>query len=91
MNFAAAHFSGDVFRKVALVRFDELYPGLVDEIVKKNALGLLVILPSEATQQSSIAPKQLKVWEDIQNKMATESIAVPVYFAYETNQLFDLH
>jgi len=33
----------------------------------------------------------LKIWEDIQFKLATDSIAVPVYFAYETDQLFELH
>jgi len=27
----------------------------------------------------------LKIWEDIQFKLATDSIAVPVYFAYETD------
>lgn len=91
LNYAAAHPSGDVFRKVALVRFDELYPALVNEVLSKGALGLVVILPSGAREQMSIAPKQLKVWEDIQQKMATESIAIPVYFAYETDKLFDLH
>ena len=53
-------------------------------MIVKNPLGLLVILPADVTQ-SSISPKQLKLWEDMQSKMSTESIAVPVYFAYETN------
>jgi hypothetical protein len=26
LNFAAAHFKGDIFRKVALIHFSELYP-----------------------------------------------------------------
>jgi hypothetical protein len=48
LNFAAAHSSGDVFRKVVIVRFDEIYPGLINDILQKNALGLLVILPGDA-------------------------------------------
>ena len=91
LNFAAAHPSGDVFRKVVLARFDEIYPGLANDVIGKGALGMVVILPGTAREQMAIPPKQLKVWEDIQNKLATESIAVPVYFAYETDKLFDLH
>ena len=82
LNYAAAHPSGDIFRKVALVRFEELYPALVNEVLSKGALGMVVILPSRARDQMSIAPKQLKVWE---------AIAIPVYFAYETDKLYDLH
>ena len=33
INFAAAHPSGDVFRKVVVVRFDELYPTLITDVV----------------------------------------------------------
>lgn len=65
LNFAAAHPMGDIFRKVVVVRFDELYPELINETASKNALGLLVILPSDAHSTNSIALKQLKVWEDI--------------------------
>lgn len=52
---------------------------------------MVVILPGTAREQMAIPPKQLKVWEDMQNKLASESIVVPVYFAYETDKLFDLH
>lgn len=80
-----------MFRKVVLARFDELYPSLVNDVIGKGALGMVVILPGTAREQMAIPPKQLKVWEDMQNKLASESIAVPVYFAYETDKLFDLH
>ena len=45
LNFAAAHFSGDIFRKVALLHFNEIYPEVVQHIFAKNPMSLLVILP----------------------------------------------
>lgn len=46
LNFAAAHFSGNIFRKVAVIHFNELYSEVTDNILSKSPLGLLVILPT---------------------------------------------
>ena len=48
LNFAAAHFTGNVFRKVAVIHFNELYAEFTDQILQKSPLGLLVILPNPA-------------------------------------------
>jgi hypothetical protein len=46
LNFAAAHFSGNIFRKVAVIHFNELYADVTENIFSKSPLGLLVILPT---------------------------------------------
>ena len=46
LNFAAAHFSGDIFRKIAVIHLSEIYPEAMTQIFGKNPMGLLVILPS---------------------------------------------
>lgn len=45
VNFAAAHFAGDIFRKVAVIHFNELVPDVLNRIFEKNPLSLLIILP----------------------------------------------
>ena len=89
MNYAAAHFSSDVFRKVAVIHFDELYPEVIQHIIQKNPLGLLIILPEASQAKAKIS--QLKIWDDIQNRLVTESIVIPVYFAFETQALMELY
>ena len=32
INFAAAHYYGDIFRKVALLQFIEIYPDVLNQI-----------------------------------------------------------
>ena len=91
LNFAAAHFTGNVFRKVAVIHFNELYSDVTYQILQKSPLSLLVILPSPADYRQQFDSARTKIWEDIQQKLATESIAVPVYFAYETQSLLELH
>jgi len=63
LNFAAAHFSGDVFRKVATIHFEELYSEALQDIIKKGPLGLLVILPESNSARRNFG--KYKIWEDI--------------------------
>lgn len=49
LNFAAAHHSGDIFRKVVVIHFSELYPEALQDIIRKGPLGLLVVLPESGT------------------------------------------
>lgn len=90
MNFAAAHFSGDIFRKVSLIHFNDLYPDVVTEIFSKNPMSLIIILP-EGNNERHFSSSQQKVWEYIQYQLATEKIAMPVYFAFETQKLQELY
>jgi hypothetical protein len=54
LNFAAAHFQGDIFRKVALIHFNDLYSGVVFNLLNKSPMGLLVVLPSSRYNESGV-------------------------------------
>lgn len=47
LNFAAAPYNGDIFRKVAVIHFNELFRDAVKTIISKHPMGLLVILPNQ--------------------------------------------
>ena len=89
LNFAAAPYTGDIFRKIAVVHFTELHRDTIKNIVSKHPMGLLVILPTEIDRKTQ--SKQLQVWEDIQNTLTVDAVAIPVYFAYETQALRDYY
>ena len=47
LNFAAAPYNGDIFRKVAVIHFNELFKDAVKTIIAKHPMGILVILPTQ--------------------------------------------
>jgi len=88
LNFAAAHFTGDVFRKVAVIHFNELFDNALQQIIQKKPMGILVVLPDPGSiHQTPDFTRQLKIWEEFQIQLTTSSIAVPVYFAFESKEV----
>ena len=63
LNFASAHYKGDVYRKIAIIHFNELFSDVLEIIMQRSPLGLLVILP-QSIDKKDHAPR-LKIWEDI--------------------------
>ena len=63
LNFAAAHYKGDIMRKIAVIHFNELFGDLLSTIMPKHPLGLLVILPNKIHPVDHQG--RLKIWADI--------------------------
>jgi hypothetical protein len=52
-------------------------------------MGLLVILPTSVGNTRN--NPSMKIWEDMQLQLTRGSVAIPVYFSYESATLLDLY
>ena len=93
LNFAASHYTGDIFRKVALIHFNELIlssdPNFISKVFSKNPLSILFILPRDF--ESAGSTPNMKLWEDVQMQLTGQAIDIPVYFSFETEDLVELY
>lgn len=95
LNFAAAHYSGDIFRKVVLLHFNDALRfeshATITQIFAKSPMSVLFILPSEFEVARRQTTPNFKIWEDIQLLLTSQSIDIPVYFSFESKELIALY
>lgn len=75
-------------RKVVIARLEELTHGQFSEIVQQGAAGLLVLLPANL---SSIPLDRQQHLMELEHILLEEAVPMPVYFAYETDELRNMY
>ena len=87
MNYLGSYFKGDCLRKIALVGLNEITKlSEIEALVKSNANAILFIVPKGPYQ---------KIFNDLVSKiqvfLSQQTIYLPVYFAYENDELKSLY
>ena len=87
MNYLGSYFKGDCLRKIALVGLNEITKlSEIEALVKSNANAILFIVPRGPY------PKLFKeLVSKIQAFLSQQTIYLPVYFAYENDELRALY
>ena len=87
MNYLGSYFKGDCLRKIALVGLNEITKlSEIEALVKSNANAILFIVPRGPY------PKLFKeLVSKIQAFLSQQTIYLPVYFAYENDELKSLY
>ena len=87
MNYLGSYFKGDCLRKIALVGLNEITKlSEIEALVKSNANAILFIVPKGPY------PKLFKdLVSKIQAFLSQQTIYLPVYFAYENDELISLY
>ena len=87
MNYLGSYFKGDCLRKIALVGLNEITKlSEIEALVKSNANAILFIVPRGPY------PKLFKeLVSKIQAFLSQQTIYLPVYFAYENDELRSLY
>uniref|UniRef100_A0A1E1X949 Nicalin n=1 Tax=Amblyomma aureolatum TaxID=187763 RepID=A0A1E1X949_9ACAR len=80
--------SSSYHRKVVIARFTDLTHGQFNEVIQQGAAGVLIFLPQNI---SGIPPEKLKVLMELEHALLEDAVPVPVYFAYETEELKDMY
>lgn len=87
LNLVAAHFKGDVLRKISLIRFQELTIESIQQTITKRASGILIILPERNTE----VLEQNEKWQIVQSQLLSKTIFIPVYFVWENEDINNLY
>ena len=87
MNYLGSYFKGDCLRKIALVGLNEITKlSEIEALVKSNANAILFIVPRGPYQ---------KLFKELVGKiqafLSQQTIYLPVYFAYENDELKSLY
>ena len=87
MNYLGSYFRGDCLRKIALVGLNEITKlSEIEALVKSNANAILFIVPKGPYP---------KIFNELISKfqifLSQQTIYLPVYFAYETEELKSLY
>ena len=87
MNYLGSYFKGDCLRKIALVGLNEITKlSEIEALVKSNANAILFIVPKGPY------PKLFKdLVSKIQAFLSQQTIYLPIYFAYENDELISLY
>ncbi|KAH9370759.1 hypothetical protein HPB48_016187 [Haemaphysalis longicornis] len=80
--------SSSYHRKVVIARLTDLTHGQFNEVVQQGAAGILIFLPQNFT---TIAPDKLKALMELEHALQEDAVPIPVYFAYETDELKDMY
>lgn len=80
--------SSSYHRKVVIARLTDLTHGQFNEVVQQGAAGILIFLPQNFT---TIAPDKLKALMELEHALQEDAVSIPVYFAYETDELKDMY
>lgn len=83
MNYLGSYFKSDCLRKIALVGLNEITKlSEIEALVKSNANAILFIIPKGPYQ---------KIFKELINQIqiyfSQQTIYLPVYFTYETEEL----
>jgi len=93
-SLVGTHFSGDLLRKLALIRLSELNEENLNNLFNKKPSGLLIILPKD-----QIGDKEASFWGVISENLSnieysseskvivSRSIQIPVYFCEESETI----
>ena len=87
MNYLGSYFKGDCLRKIALVSLNEITKlSEIEALVKSNANAILFIIPKGP---------YTKLFNDLISKiqvyLSQQTIYLPVYFSYETDELKNIY
>lgn len=80
--------SSSYHRKVVIARLTDLTHGQYNEVVQQGAAGILIFLPQNFT---TIGPDKLKALMELEHALQEDAVPIPVYFAYETDELKDMY
>ncbi len=87
LNLVAAHYKGDVLRKISLIRFQELTTESIQQTISKRASGILIVLPERNTE----VLEQNEKWQIVQSQLLSKTIYIPVYFIWENEDINNLY
>eukprot|EP01122_Echinamoeba_exundans_P010322 TRINITY_DN3839_c0_g1_i1.p1 TRINITY_DN3839_c0_g1~~TRINITY_DN3839_c0_g1_i1.p1 ORF type:complete len:564 (+),score=156.74 TRINITY_DN3839_c0_g1_i1:51-1694(+) len=75
-------------KHLLVVPIEQLSAASLDDILNtKQAAGLLLLLPKEGQQ---LTVEQQAEWSEVETRLATESFAVPIYFAFRGDEASNL-
>ena len=87
MNYLGSYFKGDCLRKIALVGLNEITKlSEIEALVKSNANAILFIVP-----KGPYTKLFNELISKIQVYLSQQTIYLPVYFAYETEDLKNIY
>jgi hypothetical protein len=85
LNYIGSYYKADNLRKIALVPLKEISDlSEVERVVKSNANSILFIIPNETTSVFQ------QLIDSIQIYLSEQTLYIPVYFTYETEELNEI-
>ncbi len=75
-------------RKCVVVRWRGLTLERVRDLLKRGAGSLLILLPGEWAGQGE---EERQAWMELEEELMAEDMPVPVYLAWEDEQLLEIH
>ncbi|XP_035233238.1 nicalin-1-like isoform X1 [Stegodyphus dumicola] len=75
-------------RRCVVARLSELTFAHYQEIIHQNAGGLLILISANL---SSIPSSEQQVIMELEKHMLEDDVTIPVYFAYETEEILDMY
>ncbi|XP_055930625.1 BOS complex subunit ncln-like [Argiope bruennichi] len=75
-------------RKCVVARLTELTYSQYQDLIQQNAGGLLILIPQNL---SSLPVADQQVVMQLEKHILEEDVAIPVYFAYETEELLEMY
>jgi NTP pyrophosphatase (non-canonical NTP hydrolase) len=91
INYIGSYYKGDNLRKIALVPLREITEiSDIDKVVKSNANSILFILPNPEKGKLKYTSDFEKLINEIQIYLSEQTLYIPVYFTYETEELMEI-
>ena len=75
-------------RKCVIIRWSELTMDFFREMIEHGAGSLLILLPRDWLGED---PAVLREWMELEQELLALEIAIPVYLAYESPELLEIH
>ncbi|GFT29932.1 nicalin-1 [Nephila pilipes] len=75
-------------RRCVVARLSEFTLAQYQELINQNAGGLLILIPKNIT---SLPLPEQQVIMQLEKHMLEEDVVIPVYFAYETDELLEMY
>lgn len=75
-------------RKCVVVRWSVLTMDSFREMLERGAGSLLILLPQDWLSEE---PSVLQGWMELEQELLTSEVAIPVYLAYESPELLEIH
>ncbi|CAD8149689.1 unnamed protein product [Paramecium octaurelia] len=75
------HWSELSTRKVALIKFSEINPNSISELLTNKPNGVLIILDQLSQDNES------QIWDLITNNLGPKGATIPIYFTYESENI----
>ncbi|GIY95408.1 nicalin-1 [Caerostris extrusa] len=75
-------------RRCVVARISEFTISQYQDLIQQNAGGLLILIPNNI---SSLPASEQQVIMQLEKHMLEEDVTIPVYLAYETNELLEMY